>query len=80
MMNETIKKVEKIKESMKSKYQKKKEEMESQVQRLEEPSPVLEATIVPDNFQNQYDQNQYLTDNQNGYDYNNPNIEGDQDY
>ena len=50
MMNETIKKVEKIKESMKSKFQKKKEEMESQVQRLEEPSPVLEATIVPDNF------------------------------
>ena len=79
MMNETIKKVEKIKESMKSKFQKKKEEMESQVWRLEEPSPVLEATIVPDNFQNHYDQNQYLTDNQNGYDYNNPNIEGDQD-
>ncbi len=72
-MNETIKKVEKIKEVIQSKVQKKISEMTKQAQGVEEPTPVLETAIVDENSLNLYRTNYDLIDDQNGWDRSNYN-------
>ena len=72
-MNETIKKVEKIKEVIQSKVQKKISEMTKLAQGVEEPTPVLETAFVDENSSNLYRTNYDLIDDQNGWDRNNYN-------